>query len=280
MPRRKIVWNENKFKRYIKEGRGKGEGKNYIPWIKTREVPSKGRRGRPTGWKTGRLHHFLSDHESRYFYTLEWVDAVTDIREQFPIIDFETTQEIAEEMGIKHPTDPKSGFPCIITTDFLITVNIDGKTKQVARTIKPSEQLNDKRTIEKFEIERRYWAAKEIDWGIVTEKEIPKTLANNVWEIHHDYYLEPTDKFTKAELYGVADSLKENLSISKQTISEATNKLDTELGFESGFCLSLFRYLVARKEIIIDLNSKLDFTKSAQSILHINFDTKLKRSAM
>ncbi|MGQ4650351.1 hypothetical protein [Lyngbya aestuarii] len=100
----KREWTQAKFERYLKEGRGQGSGKDYKPWHRVREVPSKGRSSRPPSWKTNREHHLLSDNETRLFYLFEWSDAVTDIREQYPLLDLELAMSIAEEMGIKYPT--------------------------------------------------------------------------------------------------------------------------------------------------------------------------------
>lgn len=186
--RNRYSWDEPKYKRWIKEGRGKGEGKDYKPWLTTQDVPSIGRRTRGTGWKTSRLHHTLSDHETIYLYLLDWADNVTDIREQFPLIDMEVAQNIASDMGVRYPTNNESGFPEGMTTDFFITIYENGQTKEIARTIKPAIKLDEKRVIEKFEIERRYWTAKGIDWGIVTEHEIPRTLINNLEKYHCSYY--------------------------------------------------------------------------------------------
>ena len=51
---------DKKIIKYIKEGRGQGIAKDYIPWIKIQYFPSKGRVSRGKSWKTGRVHHFLS----------------------------------------------------------------------------------------------------------------------------------------------------------------------------------------------------------------------------
>ena len=87
MAKRKYGITEKKIIKYINEGRGQGLGKDYIPWIKIQHFPSNGRVSRIKSWKTGRVHHFLSDLETKYFYYLEWQDDVIDIREQFPLID-------------------------------------------------------------------------------------------------------------------------------------------------------------------------------------------------
>lgn len=89
---------------------------------------------------------------------------MVDIREQFPL-NVETTIRIAEEKGIKHSKDNSSGIPIDMTTDFFITVVKNSERKYIARTVKPSEQLEDKRVIEKFEIEREYWEIQGISWG-------------------------------------------------------------------------------------------------------------------
>lgn len=62
----------------------------------------------------------MSTNELRYFYILEWSDAITDIREQFPL-ELEDTLRIADELGIKHPVDNVSKFHKVFTTDFMIT---------------------------------------------------------------------------------------------------------------------------------------------------------------
>lgn len=276
MPKYNYEWNKNKFETYIKEERGKGRDKNYKPWITTQDVPSIGRRSRILGWKTNRLHHFLSDHETRYLYILDWADDVIDIREQFPLIDLEVAQTIASDMGVRYPTDRKSNFPYILTTDFLITIYNNGQYKDVARTIKPAKELDKKRVIELFEIERRYWAAKGIDWGIVTEHEIPKILTGNIEHYHSDFQLEPTSEVELPQMFRIADLLKEKLHSTSHSVLEVTSNLDKDLQIEIGTCLRIFRYLVARKEIQIDLTQKINLSKSAQSLITVAYNREYK----
>ncbi|TPQ25580.1 TnsA endonuclease N-terminal domain-containing protein [Methylomonas koyamae] len=45
---------------------------------------------------------------------------------------------------------------------------------------KYSENLQDTCTIEKLEIEGRYWAQKCVPWMLVTEKDIPLVVFNNI----------------------------------------------------------------------------------------------------
>ncbi|MEJ9209933.1 TnsA endonuclease N-terminal domain-containing protein [Bacillus smithii] len=164
----------------MKDGLGQGTGVDYKPWITIQDVPSLGRSTRLKGIKVPRQHEFLSDLERNYFYLLEYSDLVVDIREQFPLLTVEETIVIADELGIKHPTNPKTGEPAEMTTDFLVTINNNGQFQHLARTLKYKDELMDERVLEKFEIERIYWKRNDIDWGIVTELEIPKTMAHNI----------------------------------------------------------------------------------------------------
>lgn len=111
------------YDRKFKEGRGQGVGIEYKPWITIQDVPSLGRATRLKGFKVPRQFEFLSDLERNYFYLSEYSDSVVDIREQYPLLPIEETIVIADELGIKHPADPKTGEPIVMTTDFLVTTN-------------------------------------------------------------------------------------------------------------------------------------------------------------
>ena len=174
----------SKIDKWIKEGRGSGIGLEYKPWLNIQDVSSLGRSSRPKGIKTERQYEFLSDLERNYFYLAEYSDFVVDIREQFPLLPLEETIVIADELGIEHPTDPKNGEPIVMTTDFLLTLDKGQGVFEVARTIKMKDELLKERVLEKFEIEREYWQRRNIDWAIVTDEDIPKTLARNISYVH------------------------------------------------------------------------------------------------
>lgn len=273
MGRGRGEWTEAKFERYVKEGRGQGSGENYRPWITVQDFPSKGRSSRSPGWKTNRVHHFFSDHERRLFYLYEWSDAVTDIKEQFPLLDLDLTMKIADVMGMKYPIDPQSGTPYVFTTDFMLSVNQNGKKVEIARTVKPSAELSKKRVAEKLELERRYYATKGIDWGIVTEQEIPKILAGNIEWIHSAYRLEVNSEMDIAELHSLATNLKSRLQENNNTtINKITTTLDREINLESGMSLYVFRHLLAKKEIVMDMvETKISGCSSVKAIKRIVF---------
>src|SRR5262245_6874782 len=111
MAKRKRHRTLESIRRLIRQGRGVGRFGNYKPWLYIQDVPSRGLACRTKGWKTGRVHHFLSRLELFYFYMLEWSPVVLDVREQYPLLPLQETLSIAASCGIRHPVDPVTRVP-------------------------------------------------------------------------------------------------------------------------------------------------------------------------
>ncbi|AWC31043.1 heteromeric transposase endonuclease subunit TnsA (plasmid) [Bacillus cytotoxicus] len=253
--------------KWIKEGRGTGTGTDYQPWLKIQDVSSLGRSTRLKGIKTSRQHEFLSDLERNYFYLTEFSDAIADIREQFPLLPQEETLLIADELGIKHPRNPRTGEPIVMTTDFLLTINKGQGIHEVARTIKMKDELLKENVLGKFEIEREYWKRKGIDWGIVTEVEIDKIIARNISYIHDYYDICSYDAFQELDAKYIEDlamSLLSRLLESSASIRIITNEFDLDTHLPIGSGVTLFYHLLARKIIVIDLQKPLDLEQSIE----------------
>lgn len=248
--------DQNSVARFEALGRGKGTGANYLPWLRVQDVPSKGLSTRIEGWKTGRIHHFLSILELIYYYVLEWSSVITDIREQYPLLPLEETISIAQNCGISHPIHPKSEKPVVLTTDFLLTVSLDGQTVTHARTVKYAADLDSPRTLKKLEIERRYWEAKGIDWGIVTEHDIPAELSQNVNNLHESWYL--ATYMPISDLTRIIPALTSLAQQRRLPLCKVAAVCDLELGFEEGTSLKVAYYLIATRQWIIDMFQLLD----------------------
>lgn len=225
------------------------------------DVPSIGRSSRIKGIKTERQHDFLSDLEKNYFYLLEYSNNISDIREQYPLLPLEKTLLIAYELGIKHPRNPETGEYIVMTTDFLITLN-DGT--EIARTIKSKDELLNKRVIEKFEIERRFWDMRDVDWGIVTENEINKIIAKNIEDIHSYKNIRDIDSLKDIEISELKDliyELSRRLIDSDMSLRHICTQFDSDMILEGGSALSIFRYLIINKLLKIDICQKIDVNK-------------------
>ncbi|AFZ11256.1 TnsA endonuclease [Crinalium epipsammum PCC 9333] len=241
----------------IKEGRGQGRGVNYKPWLTIQDVASTGTCSRIKGWKTQRIHHLLSELELSYFYVLEWSLIVNDIREQYPLLPLTETQSIAEECGFRYPTIPGTDNPIIMTTDFVISTNSSLEIVEQARTLKYAWDLQSKRKLEKLEIERRYWQRRGINWGIVTEREIPKSLVKNVAWLHPFGSRTDLKDMSKWEINRINKILTEKIRYSRQSLAEITAQSDDLLGFIPGTSLSVARYLLANRTWDFDINQPI-----------------------
>lgn len=193
----------------IARGYGTGQGKDYKPWILTREFNSKGTCSNPKDWITGRTMQLLSQGEEHAFYYLRWQDAVVDIREQYPL-ELDITTAIADTLGFRHPKNCQTHM----TTDFLLTLS-DGSN--IAISIKDSRKiLDDKRTLEKLAIEKLYWQTKNIPWKILYKEDIPKYLVMNV-RLASVYYNEKDvyDPVSLAKYFAIHKKLP-HLDMTKQ----------------------------------------------------------------
>ena len=243
---------EAKNTRWIKEGRGQGSGKDYKPWLTVRDVPSDGRSHRVFGHLTQRTHHLLSDIELASFLLLQWRQSTTDIREQFPL-DLTITQAISTECGIQHPA--QNGVLQYMSSDFLVSSN-ENALSSFAIQAKSQTDLQKPRTIEKLEIERRFWKQKDIPWYLITEQAIPKVAFTNIeWlynlqhrAVCHEEEMRYFEYFNKQ----VADH-------SHLTIIELSKYLDSAYDLDPGESLFQIRVLLARRFFHFDI--LIPFTK-------------------
>lgn len=178
--RLKVHITQELIDKFIRQGRGQGELWRYFPWWTVFDIASKGLRTRVRGVKTRRTHHLLSKLELIFFFLAEFSDAVLDIREQFPLLPQHETLTIASQLGIKHPLDPTTHFPVVVTTDFLLTVRHGASDRLQAWSVKYLKDLGNDRTLDKEEIQRRWWQSKEIPWRLFTERDVTPAQARNV----------------------------------------------------------------------------------------------------
>ncbi|WP_026959406.1 heteromeric transposase endonuclease subunit TnsA [Aliagarivorans taiwanensis] len=238
MAKGKYELTEAKIRRWIKQGRGQGRGADYKPWITVRDVPSDGRSHRTFGHKTQRTHHLLSDLELAVFLMLEWHRDTQDIREQFPL-DREVTRVLAADAGIRHP---KSGqILNVMSSDFLVNTR-DAQQPKFALQAKYSKFLADAATVEKLELERRYWEEKSIPWMIVTEKEIPKVVFSNILWLYPEQSNSQPQQSLLNKLSFYAHQMNENPDL---RVVDIAKKLDVAYSLEPGESLFEMRQLLA-----------------------------------
>ncbi|MDE2420548.1 MAG: heteromeric transposase endonuclease subunit TnsA [Gammaproteobacteria bacterium] len=235
----------------MKQGRGQGSGASYKPWLLINEVPSQGLSHRIYSFKTKRVHHLLSNLELGAFLTLDWMEHVQDIREQFPL-RLDETLEIASNCGIKHPN--VRGINQVMTSDFLVD---SSSHKQFAIQVKPLSELKDPRTIEKLEIERQYWQSKNIPWFIMTEKELNPTVLDNIkW-----LYSSQNDTKINDQLIGSLKNFEFSCQQNPQMrLIDICKFIDREYQQDIGQSLTDLKQLMAHRLV------KFDITKNFKEL--------------
>jgi len=259
MAKHRQQWSFRTYHRRIKEGRGQGMLAEYKPWITVHDLASRGVVSRVLGMKTGRVHHLLSRNETAYFFILDASDKVVDIREQFPLLGVDETVRIAREAGIRHPRDPKSLYPYVLTSDFVITT-VRGIC---VRSVKEKEALSDPRVREKLEIERRYWAERNTDWKIVTEDAIDFQKARNLeWLRRRDYLKQILpDGLDEEEVLSFFFEIYAGSSL---PVCDVASLTEEEFSLETGAGILAYQRLVADGRIDADLTLPID-TVSARA---------------
>ena len=115
--------------------------------------------------------------------------------------------------------------------------------------MKADYELQRKRSIERLEIERRYWSNKHIDWGIVTQKDIPTVKAKNIEWVHSSLHFTDERGLEKEEMIYLCDVLLEKMTESSQTIRKITADIDKEYKLQTGTGLFVFKHLIATREL-------------------------------
>lgn len=251
--------------RRIAEGRSQGHGDTWRPWLEVRDVPSLGWSYRLRSWLHDRVHHLLSTHERNYYLTLLWSSSIIAIYEQVALLDIDETLDIANSLGIRypviaHPSKPKQRMLPVLSSDFRLTVCKDGRRFDVIRTVKPADRVLSRRVQQKFDIERRYWSSRGLDWAIVTEASLPQPLVKNVWLVynHHDR-CETLSRcnITADQLEAVNEIL---MPIIQQgcILNAAALACDRRLGLPAGTSLTVVYHLIASRRWPVDMHQLIN----------------------
>jgi len=192
MSKRRGATVEN-VRKWLKRGDGQGEGRNYRPFLHVRDVPSDGRSAIVLGLKTQRIHHYLSDIEYHHHILAEFSPDVIDIRDQYALLPWEETQEIARELGIRHSVYRYTNTPVVMTSDIVMTLRnhdlavASVKYSSAVKFLDPDQEIapeqmtpEEVRTLEKLCIEREYWVRRGAKWKVSTEKDICVEQAANL----------------------------------------------------------------------------------------------------
>lgn len=216
----------------------------YKSAIKVSDFSSKGTVSRVFSKKTGRVHHLLSVLETNVFTLLDFNKNIIDINEHYELYD---VRELIDDLDIDFSSfKDKNKNDYKISTTFLITLK---NNEKVAISCKNYSELYKNNVQLYLEIQRRYWKRKNIEWGIVTNKDINEIKLKNIkWlnlskdiPINIDIYREILDSL---------DNFKGNLKEFIEFISIINNYKEEEI-------LATFKNMIIEEIILINLDKEL-----------------------
>jgi len=247
-------WTEELVEARLREGRGTGTGKDYRPLLEIHDVPSNGLVRRVLGLHTGRDHHLLSNNEFNFFLILDWLPDVIDIQEQFPL-DRDLTQEVAIDLGIKHPYYPRTDVPIIMSVDFLVTRLKNGQHVTEAYDVKGSDGVDDSgRTVDKLEIARTAMELVGVPHDLVFNTKLPKAKVENLEWIRGGNLVDgPDENEPYTGFYDEHCALMAlDLESQRQdlTLTEYCRRYDARAGVRQGVALAVAKRLMQRRVLI------------------------------
>ena len=128
---------------------------------------------------------------------------------------------------------------------------------------KYSKDLDIIRTIEKLEIERHYWQSKGIPWQIITEKDIPMDIQNNIKWLYPESNSEITFNIEEKLAFYVAQYSK----APSKTLINLCQDIDSAYFGELGASLNEVRKLLALRFFTFDI--LISFKQLKCSDIHI-----------
>jgi len=170
---------------WLRRGDGVGEGAEFRPFYRVRDVPSLGRSAIDTSIKTTLAQHLLSDIEYGYYLLGEFSRKVRYIRCQAALTPIEETIEIARSLDIPHPFYPGTRVPHVRTSDLVFDMLPPSQHVSTVISCKPAADLDLShpdvhRTLELLLIEKTYWQRRPVHWFIGTDKALPKNKVYNL----------------------------------------------------------------------------------------------------
>lgn len=254
----KYPFSEEKYERWIKEGRGTGEAENYLSWLTYNDVEGKNKHRLKEG-RSGRVCALFDDEQHRVFLQLDASASVSAIYEHWPA-DRDATRRIAEHIGVAHPRDKDKGIDLVLTTSFLVKLvpSKSDAARKVALTCMQEKDLADFRRSEIAEILRQYWSADKTPWYLVTGSCVPEHLFENLQLLYARRFLhqEPPgrgigyEERTEILLRHVRDCAK------PMSLYQLSLELSAHYGGANHKWLEHAHHLVYRHALLTDLYRK------------------------
>lgn len=251
------------LEKLIKKGVGSGEREAYRPWLKISSLPSRGSSRIVPGVRIARGHHCLSNGEYYFLVLMEFNQEVVDIREQFPLIEYDETFSIALQNNIKPTKYVGTNVPFVHTADFMLTIVRPGEEPSLhAISLKYRKEIDEAsskkraRIFEKQEIEKIYWERRGVKSSLYFVEDLPLTRIKNLIVLRTHSNLSSSIA-SDTNLRKVTDFLEAASSEEAEKISleRLLRLISKHTYIEYRTTKEIFFYLVWHKKIHINIDA-------------------------
>lgn len=263
MGQRRKPWTEAYIARCEREGKGRGEGHEYQPWITVQSFSSRGTQSRIPNADIGSSVHVMSYIERWMFLLHRHRGGLVGYRSQYPLAR-EVTLAAAKNLGIRHPRYPISNIPLVMTLDALVTTRTpDNKIVVSAWDAKEHSELDNARTLEKLSLHRAACTLEGISHHIFTEKSVDRTTIRSIeWvsAARHRVGECPVElEILNSHKVATAADLFHRRP--RKSIDKYCTDSDAKQGLERGTTLR------AIKQLILEGNLQVDLTLAPREIM-------------
>lgn len=251
----------------------------YVPYIKVKRSPTVGKGAKVFNPESDQTHEVLSIQETQLLRYLAFVPNIISINTQQPLLPINKTLEIAEAMGVKHPSyrpkgkhirkELKVNQAVVMTSDFLINyADENGELKRCALALKTVNEDGDfsdkeKRDLNirnKLNIEAEYWRQKGIEWQLITSAMhfCKDEFARNLLEAE----VRSEQDIAEPLLLDIEMSFKRWFSAAPRTsFSPLLAEIAKELNISTGTVRAAFWKLIWQQRLPVNISKEIIFNR-------------------
>jgi len=146
-----------------------------------------------------------------------------------------------------------------MTTDLLLTIHETNRYSFHPRSVKYLKDLSDQRTLEKLEIERRYWGTspRNLRLKVVSGESISDAFVRNMLWFSPCYRLTDLFPLTELDVNRITYALTSIVTSQTLPIKTVAQECDRGLGLEFGTSLLVVRHLLAIRYWEVDAKVRI-----------------------
>lgn len=236
----------------IRKGLGTGAQTKYRAWRNLRNSGNVGTAGFVHGIRVARRYEIPDTRKRTYFYLLERVDEIVDIRELWPILDLNRTLRLAQDFGVNHPLH--GIFPEPVIVDFLITEKCSSGLRFRAVSLVPRAADLKRRDQSLMRIQQQWCIERGIEWTLVETDPLDRTVLDSLRFIRswyrHRYVAD--SQVTKSFADCFMSEHRRDAEL-KQLINSTARRMR----LDPQSALDVFRYCAWSHQIPVSLTSRI-----------------------